>query len=289
MTPQVLKARIEDARTNQTARAFVLGPVPPPALSKKATKRAARLERLERGVEFCFQSVRATAEAAEEAHNGDTEGAEHDRERPQMRQFTRELNALVHRQFRERTGGPGVPHRFMRQDVSAVPGYYNDDGNGDGGDDDENDGEEEDANVRSIGPAVAPSGFTIDTNPPGSAPEDLIGSRVLFRWAGGPLRRSEYGWYISEVELIATDTKEDNDPGVTHQCLFKNTETNSKLPFRFGWRRKDAESLIPLGLTLGTWGVEKKWVVLLVACEEPPSPPLPRAHEEQPHSRRRLA
>ena len=242
----------------------MLGPVPPPALSKKATKRAARLERLECGVEFCLQSVRATAEAAEEAHNGDTEGAEHDRERPQMRQFTRELNALVHRQFRERTGGPGVPHRFMRQDVSAVPGYYNDDGNGDGGDDDENDGEEEDANVRSIGPAVAPSGFTIDTNPPGSAPEDLIGSRVLFRWAGGPLRRSEYGWYVSEVELIATDTQKDNDPGVTHQCLFKNTETNSKPPFRFGWRRKDAESLIPLGLTLGTWGVEKKWVV--VAC-----------------------
>ena len=127
-----------------------------------------------------------------------------------------------------------------------------------------NDGEEEDAAVRSIGPAVAPSGFTIDTNPPGRAPEDLIGSRVLFRWAGGPLRRSEYGWYISEVELIATDTQKDNDPGVTHQCLFKNTETNSKLPFRFGWRRKDAESLIPLGLTLGTWGVEKK--VGGVAC-----------------------
>ena len=76
--------------------------------------------RLERGVEFCLQSVRATAEAAEEAHNGDTEGAEHDRERPQMRQFIRELNALVHRQFRERTGGPVVIFTNRRESATTT-------------------------------------------------------------------------------------------------------------------------------------------------------------------------
>ena len=191
-----------------------------------------------------FRSARAAASAAEDADDGDAEelasdGAELARERHQMRQFTRELNADEHRQFCERTGGPDVPHRSMGQDASAVP-----DGNGDGSSDDGDDNEqddEEDVAVRSIGPAVAPSDFTIDTDPPGSAAEDLIGRHVLFEWDGAPLRLSKCDWYVAVVELIATDIQKDNDPGVTHQCLFKNAknERQAPVPFRLaaGGRR----------------------------------------------------
>ena len=74
------------------ASSVVHGPVPPPAISKKATKRALRRERLERGVEFCFEAVRAKSDAT-----GSTKLEE-------IRHFGRQVNALVHREFRERTG-----------------------------------------------------------------------------------------------------------------------------------------------------------------------------------------
>ena len=258
-TPRALRARIRLAQANGAMRAFassvVHGPVPPPVFSKKATKRALRRERLERGVEFCFEAVRAESDAT-----GSTKLEE-------IRHFGRQVNALVHREFRERTGDR---NRFMESEVSAVPDAAcgGSDGRGIGvgnnaGSADEGDGSDDDeaAAARGVPGAVAPQGYEIDVIS-SDDPAALIGRFILFKWTGKPLRLGEFGWYFGEVAAVVTAVQRQRDVGVTHQVTHRNSETNNRLPFRTGYRRRAAELQYPLGLASDVRGADLNWVML---------------------------
>jgi len=237
------------------ASSVVHGPVPPPVFSKKATKRALRRERLERGVEFCFEAVRAESDAT-----GSTKLEE-------IQHFGRQVNALVHREFRERTGDR---NRFMESEVSAVPDAAcgGSDGRGIGvgnnaGSADEGDGSDDDeaAAARGVPGAVAPQGYEIDVISSDDSAA-LTGRFILFKWTGKPLRLGEFGWYFGEVTAVVTAVQRQRDVGVTHQVTHWNSETNNRLPFRTGYRRRTAELQYTLGLASDVRGADLNWVML---------------------------
>ena len=89
-----------------------------------------------------------------------------------------------------------------------------------------------------------------------------IGSIVLFKWTGKPLRLSEFGWYLGEVELVAADSQTRESPGATHQVTHQNRKTNVKLPFRSCYRRRDAALRYPLGLSADIRGVGQQLVLM---------------------------
>jgi hypothetical protein len=64
------------------------------------------------------------------------------------------------------------------------------------------------------------------------------------------------------MEGVAADSQKRESPGVTHQVTHRNREANFKLPFRSGYRRRDAALRYPLGLSADVRGVDQKWVLL---------------------------
>ena len=65
------------------------------------------------------------------------------------------------------------------------------------------------------------------------------------------------------MEGVAADSQKRESPGVTHQVTHRNREANFKLPFRSGYRRRDAALRYPLGLSADVvCGVDLKSVLL---------------------------
>ena len=74
--------------------------------------------------------------------------------------------------------------------------------------------------------------------------------------------------YRGTVSKRATEAEVKKTPGVNFQVRFVNSETNHKLPARFGKGHTGPKksAFVPLGLTADVWGPEKKWVLLERAC-----------------------